>query len=56
MIAANQVGNGLGFEAADNALNVYWPGGSLELARADKEQLARQLVASIAQRYRAVRS
>lgn len=56
MIAANLVGNGLGFEAADNALNVYWPGGSLELARAGKEQLARQLVASIAQRYRAVRS
>ena len=56
MIAANQVGNGLGFEAADNALNVYWPGGSLELARAGKEQLARELVASIAQRYRAVRS
>ena len=56
MIAANLVGNGLGFEAADNALNVYWPGGSLELARAGKEQLARELVASIAQRYRAVRS
>ena len=56
MIAANLVGNGLGFEAADNALNLYWPGGSLELARADKETLARQLVASIAQRYRAARS
>ncbi|WP_346949603.1 bifunctional phosphopantothenoylcysteine decarboxylase/phosphopantothenate--cysteine ligase CoaBC [Dyella sp.] len=56
MIAANLVGNGLGFEAADNALNVYWPGGSLELPRAGKEQLARELVASIAQRYRAVRS
>jgi len=56
MIAANLVGNGLGFEAADNALNVYWPGGSLELARADKAELARRLVASIGQRYRTVRS
>ena len=56
MIAANLVGDGLGFEAADNALNVFWPGGSAELPRAGKDELARQLVAQIAQRYKAVRS
>jgi phosphopantothenoylcysteine decarboxylase/phosphopantothenate--cysteine ligase len=56
MIAANQVGDGLGFEAADNALNVYWPGGGAELPRAGKDQLARQLVERIAERYKAVRS
>ena len=56
MIAANLVGDGLGFEAADNALNVFWAGGSVELPRAGKGELARQLVARIAQRYKAVRS
>jgi phosphopantothenoylcysteine decarboxylase/phosphopantothenate--cysteine ligase len=55
MIAANLVGDGLGFEAADNALNVYWTDGSAELPRAGKEDLARQLVAHIAQRYKAAR-
>lgn len=56
MIAANQVGDGLGFEAADNALQLFWPGGSLSLARADKNELARQLVAQVAERYKAVRA
>jgi phosphopantothenoylcysteine decarboxylase/phosphopantothenate--cysteine ligase len=56
MIAANLVGDGLGFEAADNALNVFWTGGSAELPRTGKDELARQLVARIAQRYKAVRS
>jgi len=56
MIAANQVGGGLGFEAADNALNLYWADGSVELPRASKETLARQLVATIAERYRAARA
>jgi phosphopantothenoylcysteine decarboxylase/phosphopantothenate--cysteine ligase len=55
MIAANRVGGGLGFEAADNALDVYWTGGQLALARAGKCELARQLVACVAERYRAVR-
>jgi phosphopantothenoylcysteine decarboxylase/phosphopantothenate--cysteine ligase len=36
MIAANQVGGGLGFEAADNALTLYWADGALELPRASK--------------------
>jgi phosphopantothenoylcysteine decarboxylase/phosphopantothenate--cysteine ligase len=55
MIAANQVGDGLETEAADNALSLYWTGGSLELPRANKGELARQLIAQVAQRYRAVR-
>ena len=55
MIAANQVGGGLGFEAADNALTLYGPDGAIELPRASKTELARQLVAKVAERYRAVR-
>lgn len=55
MIAANQVGGGLGFEAADNALTLYGPDGAIELPRASKTELARQLVAKIAERYAAVR-
>jgi phosphopantothenoylcysteine decarboxylase/phosphopantothenate--cysteine ligase len=55
MIAANQVGDGLGFEAADNALTLYGPEGAIELPRASKTELARQLVAKIAERYLAVR-
>jgi len=56
MIAANQVGGGLGFEAADNALTLYWADGSIELPRAAKTELARQLVARVAERYRATRA
>ena len=55
MIAANQVGDGLGFETADNAITVYWADGSAQLARADKAVLARQLIEHIASRYKAVR-
>ena len=56
MIAANQVGEGLGFEAADNALSVYWPDGSIDLPRVAKAELARQLIAQVAHRYRASRA
>ncbi|MFI4970850.1 MAG: bifunctional phosphopantothenoylcysteine decarboxylase/phosphopantothenate--cysteine ligase CoaBC, partial [Lysobacterales bacterium] len=49
LIAANQVGAGLGFERDDNALLLLWPdGGREELPRADKRELARRLVARIA--------
>lgn len=51
MIAANQVGDELGFDKDDNALTVYWPGGKQELSLTSKAALARQLVAVIAQRY-----
>lgn len=49
LIAANQVGNGCGFERDDNALLLLWPGGRQELATASKLTLARDLVAHIAQ-------
>jgi phosphopantothenoylcysteine decarboxylase/phosphopantothenate--cysteine ligase len=55
MIAANQVGGGLGFEAADNALTLYWADGVLELPRASKSELAQQLIAQVAERYRSGR-
>jgi phosphopantothenoylcysteine decarboxylase / phosphopantothenate---cysteine ligase len=53
MIAANQVGEGLAFDCDDNALTVYWPDGKRELARAPKCKLAADLIAVIAERYRA---
>jgi len=56
MIAANQVGGGLGFETADNALTLYWADGEAELPRADKPVLARQLIAHVAECYRATRA
>ena len=53
MVAANQVGDELGFDTEDNALNVYWADGDTELTRAPKEQLARELITLIADRYHA---
>ena len=50
MIAANQVGDGIAFDCDDNALTVIWPGGKVEVARGPKIEVARQLVALIAQR------
>jgi len=49
LLAANRVGEGLGFEQTDNELLLLWPGGGREaLPRADKRVLARMLVARIA--------
>lgn len=56
MVAANQVGDGLGFDADDNALSVYWNDGVRELARTTKEALARELISLIADRYHAQHS
>lgn len=56
MIAANQVGNAQGFECGENALLLIWPGGSEQLALADKRVLAQSLVDRIAERYQATRS
>ena len=50
MIAANQVGEGIAFDCDDNALTVLWPGGKVEVARGPKIEVARQLIALIAQR------
>jgi phosphopantothenoylcysteine decarboxylase/phosphopantothenate--cysteine ligase len=53
MIAANKVGDGLGFDKDDNALTVYWNGGQREMCLCNKRDLAKQLVQLIAERYRA---
>ncbi|HMK84715.1 MAG TPA: bifunctional phosphopantothenoylcysteine decarboxylase/phosphopantothenate--cysteine ligase CoaBC [Steroidobacteraceae bacterium] len=50
MIAANQVGDGMGFDCEDNALTVLWPGGKVEVGRAPKLEVARALIALIAKR------
>lgn len=52
MIAANWVGDGCGFEVEHNALQVFWSDGQTSLAEAPKEQLARELVALIAEHYK----
>jgi len=53
LIAANLVGENLAFDRDENALTVYWPGGSRHLEFDTKRALARQLVQIIAERYRA---
>jgi phosphopantothenoylcysteine decarboxylase / phosphopantothenate---cysteine ligase len=50
MIAANQVGEGIAFDCDDNALTVIWPGGKIEVERGPKIEVARRLIALIAQR------
>ncbi len=56
MIAANLVGGAeIGFNSDDNELTVIWKGGSRELKRARKYQLARELVMLIGERYRLAR-
>jgi len=50
MIAANEVGDGIAFDCEDNALTVLWPGGKSEVPRGPKIEVARELIALIAQR------
>jgi phosphopantothenoylcysteine decarboxylase/phosphopantothenate--cysteine ligase len=50
MVAANEVGAGRAFDRDDNALSVYWRDGGKQLPRAAKTELARALVALIAER------
>ncbi|GMV29974.1 MAG: phosphopantothenoylcysteine decarboxylase [Rhodanobacteraceae bacterium] len=50
LVAANQVGGGLGFEADDNCLTLIASDGTTHLPTASKRELARQLVDIIAQR------
>jgi phosphopantothenoylcysteine decarboxylase/phosphopantothenate--cysteine ligase len=50
MVAANEVGEDKAFDRDDNALIVLWPGGRRELPRAPKLELARALIALIAER------
>jgi phosphopantothenoylcysteine decarboxylase/phosphopantothenate--cysteine ligase len=51
MIAANEVGGGRGFEVANNALHLYWRDGDAALPDMPKTELARHLVARIAERF-----
>lgn len=51
MIAANKVGDGLAFDCDDNALTVYWKDGKQELCKCSKQDLAKQLVQLINERY-----
>jgi len=50
MIAANEVGDGIAFDCEDNALTVIWPGGKMDVARGPKIDVARALIALIANR------
>ncbi|NOQ81684.1 MAG: bifunctional phosphopantothenoylcysteine decarboxylase/phosphopantothenate--cysteine ligase CoaBC [Methylophaga sp.] len=56
MIAANQVGEGIGFAVDDNALEVFWSQGSQTLPLTAKSQLARDLMTLIIERYNAKNS
>lgn len=53
MIAANRVGGAEGgFDSERNALDVFWPGGSRQLAMTAKTELARQLLELVAEQFR----
>ena len=53
MIAANQVGEGLGFDADENALLLLWEGGQLQLEKDSKYHLAKRLIEQVARHYQA---
>ncbi|MBL1320091.1 MAG: bifunctional phosphopantothenoylcysteine decarboxylase/phosphopantothenate--cysteine ligase CoaBC [Methylophaga sp.] len=53
MIAANQVGEGRGFAVDENELQVFWAEGSKMFPMAPKNQLARDLMTLIIERYNA---
>ncbi len=53
LVAANLVGTGLGFDSDENELHMVWQGGEKQLGRASKDALARDLIAVIAEHYRA---
>lgn len=53
MLAANRVDENVGIGVDDNALELIWPGGGEALPRAPKPELAKALVARIAERYHA---
>ena len=53
LIVANLVGAGRGFDAAQNAVEVYWNGGEKSLPLMEKAPLARELIGLIAGRFEA---
>ena len=55
MIAANEVGHDKAFDCEDNQLIVLWRNGRQDLGKASKHELARKLVAAIAESYIATR-
>jgi phosphopantothenoylcysteine decarboxylase/phosphopantothenate--cysteine ligase len=56
MIAANQVGaSDSGFETDFNQLEVFWPQGRHSIERANKTEIAKQLIDLIVERYTASR-
>jgi phosphopantothenoylcysteine decarboxylase/phosphopantothenate--cysteine ligase len=56
MIAANQVGDSdSGFETDFNQLEVFWPQGRQSIERANKTEIAKQLIDLIVERYTASR-
>jgi phosphopantothenoylcysteine decarboxylase/phosphopantothenate--cysteine ligase len=56
MIAANEVGHDKAFDCEDNRLIVLWRNGRHDLGKASKQELARKLVALIAESFAAARS
>ncbi len=56
MIVANQVGDNLAFDSDDNAVSVLWQGNRKDFPTAAKTDLARDLIALIAERFLAGRS
>ena len=54
-MAVNRVGDGLGMEVDDNALEVFGASGSVALGPAPKTRLGRDLISLIAERYHAAR-
>lgn len=52
MLVANLVDEHVGIGADDNAVELFWPGGSEALPRASKLEIAKALVARIARRFR----
>lgn len=57
MIAANLVGQpDIGFDSDENELKLFWDGGAIELPRATKSRLARELISIIAEHYHAKNS
>src|SRR5690606_2238806 len=55
LIVANQVGGGRGFNADDNAVEVYWKTGERSFPTMSKPELARELVRFIAGQFEASR-
>ena len=51
MIAANQVGDELGFDSEENELHLLWQNGEKLLSRASKAKLARELIHIVAEQF-----